>query len=58
MNETEEFDAPTTQAAQMLAAIDAEQNQLLTDLDALNDRIESLLRECQPRPEIMLPRAA
>jgi hypothetical protein len=63
MNDLEEFELPASPASQLLAMIDAEQNQLLTALDDLNERIETLLRQCAPAtiptedaPETTLPR--
>ena len=45
MNDAELEDLPATPAACLLAAIDAEQNELLLALDALNLQIEHVLKE-------------
>lgn len=38
-------------AAQLLAEIDAQQDELLAQLDQLNGRLEEILRECSPPRE-------
>lgn len=48
MNDSEIDELPPVPAAQLLAMIDSEQDQLLLDLDSLNARLEAVLRESAP----------
>ena len=41
-----------------LARLDAQQNQVIADLDALNEQIESLLRQCSDERSSDAARAA
>lgn len=52
---SDEIDLPSVPAAQMLAEIDKEQDDLLRQLDDLNARLEKILHECTPpkqQPEL------
>jgi hypothetical protein len=46
MSDQDYDDLPAIPALQLLAAIDAEQNALLEQLDALNARLEQVLQTC------------
>ena len=48
MNDLDIEELPPVPAASLLASIDAEQDQLLIELDLLNARLESVLRDCAP----------
>jgi len=45
---SDELEIPPLPAGSLLAEIDAEQDELLRQLDELNQRVEALLRECTP----------
>ena len=55
---SDEFELPSIPASSLLEEIDAQQDDLLQQLDQLNDRLECLLRECSPAETRPLPRAA
>jgi hypothetical protein len=48
MSDSEIDELPPVPAAELLAAIDREQDQLLCDLDLLSAKLEAVLRECAP----------
>jgi hypothetical protein len=56
--DSDDLDLPSTPAGSLLAAIDAEQDDLLRQLDVLNERLEQILRECTPAKEPDLAKAA
>jgi hypothetical protein len=45
---SDELEIPPIPAGSLLAEIDAQQDELLRQLDELNQRVEDLLRECTP----------
>jgi hypothetical protein len=45
---SDETELPALPVGSLLAEIDAQQDDLLRQLDELNDRLECLLRECTP----------
>lgn len=55
---SDEIELPSVPAGSLLEEIDAQQDDLLRQLDELNHRLERLLQECTPPREEFLPRAA
>jgi hypothetical protein len=55
---SDEIELPSIPAGSLLEEIDAQQDDLLRQLDELNDRLECLLRQCAPAPEQAAARAA
>lgn len=45
---SDELEFPPIPAGSLLAEIDAQQDDLLRQLDELNERLEILLKECTP----------
>ena len=45
---SDEIELPSIPAGSLLEEIDKQQDDLLRQLDELNNRLESLLRECTP----------
>lgn len=45
---SDEIELPALPVGSLLAEIDAQQDDLLRQLDELNERLECLLRECSP----------
>jgi len=55
---SDDIELPSIPAGSLLEEIDAQQDDLLRQLDELNDRLECLLRECAPAEARPLTRAA
>lgn len=55
---SDETELPALPVGSLLAEIDAQQDDLLRQLDELNDRLECLLRECAPAESRTASRAA
>ena len=55
---SDETELPALPVGSLLAEIDAQQDDLLRQLDELNERLECLLRQCVPPVERAIPQAA
>jgi hypothetical protein len=55
---SDENELPALPVGSLLAEIDAQQDDLLRQLDELNDRLELLLQQCAPPREQPATRAA
>jgi hypothetical protein len=55
---SDEIELPSIPASSLLEEIDAQQDDLLRQLDELNGRLECILRECAPMETRPLTRAA
>lgn len=55
---SDEIELPSLPASSLLEEIDAQQDDLLRQLDELNGRLECLLRECTPAREVPMLHAA